>query len=154
QGQDARVLGGLYFANSIGAAGGALAATFLLLPRLGMPGALVVAGIANLLVAAAAAWLARGEGRAAPVPRGGVPAARPEPVEGPAPALARPDAGMASGDAPAPAAPPATPASPGPPAMLRAVLWAGLLSGACSFVYEIGWIRLLNQALGTTAHSF
>ncbi|WP_447730655.1 hypothetical protein [Pseudoxanthomonas suwonensis] len=38
--------------------------------------------------------------------------------------------------------------------MLRAVLWAGLLSGACSFVYEIGWIRLLNQALGTTVHSF
>src|SRR5690606_41322738 len=56
-----------------------------------------------------------------------------------------------------PAGPPrATPAVavPGPPAMLRAVLWAGLLSGACSFVYEIGWIRLLNQALGTTAHSF
>src|SRR5690606_16034146 len=41
-----------------------------------------------------------------------------------------------------------------PSPMLRAVLWAGLLSGACSFVYEIGWIRLLNQALGTTAHSF
>src|SRR5690606_6643767 len=60
QGQDARVLGGLYFANSLGAAAGALAATFLLLPRLGMPGALVVAGVANLLVAAAAAWLARG----------------------------------------------------------------------------------------------
>ena len=122
QGQDARVLGGLYFANSIGAAGGALAATFLLLPRLGMPGALVVAGIANLLVAGVAAWLARGEGVDAPlaqeafVPAGGTAAAR----------------------------------SP----VLRVVLWAGLLSGACSFVYEIGWIRLLNQALGTTAHSF
>lgn len=147
QGQDARVLGGLYFANSLGAAVGALAATFLLLPRLGMPGALVVAGIANLLVAAVAAWLARGEGRVAPT-------ARPGPDEGPVAALGTHDGAMASGGVPAPAPPRPTPAAPAPPAMLRAVLWAGLLSGACSFVYEIGWIRLLNQALGTTAHSF
>ena len=122
QGQDARVLGGLYFANSLGAAAGALAATFLLLPRLGMPGALAVAGIANLLVAAVAAWLARGEGAdASPVAAPSPPASTPPPAHAP---------------------------------MLRAVLWAGLLSGACSFVYEIGWIRLLNQALGTTVHSF
>src|SRR5690606_27324604 len=59
RGQDARVLGGLYFANSLGAAGGALLATFVLLPRLGMPGALAVAGLANLAVAAAALGLAR-----------------------------------------------------------------------------------------------
>src|SRR5690606_4042540 len=50
--------------------------------RLGMPGALVVAGIANLLVAGVAAWLARGEGVDAPlaqeafVPAGGAAAAR------------------------------------------------------------------------------
>ena len=126
QGQDARVLGGLYFANSLGAAAGALAATFVLLPRLGMPGALVVAGIANLLVAAATAWLARGE------------------------------AMVHGGDDSVPAPQPPRPArvDPVPRPVLRAVLWAGLLSGACSFVYEIGWIRLLNQALGTTAHSF
>jgi len=121
QGQDARVLGGLYFANSLGAAAGALAATFLLLPRLGMPGALAAAGLANLLVAAVAAWLARGDG---------VAATR-------ATAASAPDGASARH-------------SP----LLRAVLWAGLLSGACSFVYEIGWIRLLNQALGTTVHSF
>src|SRR5690606_12728170 len=128
QGQDARVLGGLYFANSLGAAAGALAATFLLLPRLGMPGALVVAGVANLLVAAAAAWLARGEGRETAPPPAGAAVER--------------ETTHAVADR--------SPPSP----MLRAVLWAGLLSGACSFVYEIGWIRLLNQALGTTAHSF
>jgi spermidine synthase len=28
------------------------------------------------------------------------------------------------------------------------------VSGAASFVYEVGWVRLLNQALGTTIHSF
>ncbi len=152
QGQDARVLGGLYFANSLGAAAGALAATFLLLPRLGMHGALVVAGIANLLVALAAAWLARGE-TPAPAPGGAaavghataVPQPHGTPAVGEAPQrVASAEPAIARGPAPAPAARP----------MLRAVLWAGLLSGACSFVYEIGWIRLLNQALGTTAHSF
>src|SRR5690606_9584473 len=122
QGQDARVLGGLYFANSLGAAAGALAATFLLPPRMGLPGPLAVAGIANLVAAAVAASLARGEGAdASPVAAPSPPASTPPPAHAP---------------------------------MLRAVLWAGLLSGACSFVYEIGWIRLLNQALGTTVHSF
>lgn len=154
QGQDARVLGGLYFANSIGAAVGALAATFVLLPRLGMPGALVVAGIANLLVAVAAAWLARGEGGAAVAP---LPAAAPAPGKKPvAPAVEHQDVAPDGAPPPLPSAPAARAAAADPAVrpMLRAVLWAGLLSGACSFVYEIGWIRLLNQALGTTAHSF
>jgi predicted membrane-bound spermidine synthase len=59
-GGDGRALGGLYFSNSIGAAAGALAATFLLLPRVGMPGAMVVAGLTNLAVAAMAWRLAVG----------------------------------------------------------------------------------------------
>src|SRR5690606_28281929 len=58
------------------------------------------------------------------------------------------------------------PAAPTPPAatggdatrtrtpLARAVLGIALASGATSFAYEIGWIRLLNQALGTTLHSF
>lgn len=57
--QDGSLLGGLYFTNSIGAAIGALAAAFLLLPQLGLPGSMIVAGILNLLVAALALWLAR-----------------------------------------------------------------------------------------------
>ncbi|KAF1687785.1 spermine synthase [Pseudoxanthomonas broegbernensis] len=124
-GRDARVLGGLYFANSLGAAFGALGATFLLLPRLGMPGALAVAGAVNLAVAAMA-WALSLRFERAP-------------------------------DAYSTVAPPSSAAGPhgdAPRTLVRAVLAAGLLSGACSFVYEIGWIRLLNQALGTTVHSF
>ncbi|MBO9715365.1 MAG: spermine synthase [Pseudoxanthomonas sp.] len=124
-GQDARVLGGLYFANSLGAALGALGATFLLLPRLGMPGAMAVAGAANLLVAAAAGWLSLRHERG---PR----------------AAATDDVRGAYGN---------SPASPRN-ALARVVLPVALASGACSFVYELGWIRLLNQALGTTQHSF
>ena len=57
QQQDGQALGGLYFSNSLGAAIGALLATFFLLPKIGMPGAMTVAGILNILVAIGA-WLA------------------------------------------------------------------------------------------------
>ncbi|MGO3128156.1 MAG: fused MFS/spermidine synthase [Luteimonas sp.] len=46
-----RVLAGLYFSNSIGAAAGALAATYLLLPLVGLPGTVMTAGLLNILVA-------------------------------------------------------------------------------------------------------
>lgn len=124
-GRDARVLGGLYFANSLGAALGALGATFLLLPRLGMPGAMAVAGMANLVVAVGAWALSLRYERA---PRG-APAASVATAPG--------HAGASPRDA-----------------LAGTVLWIALASGACSFVYELGWIRLLNQALGTTLHSF
>ncbi len=46
-----RVLAGLYFSNSIGAAAGALAAAYLLLPGVGLPGTVMTAGLINILVA-------------------------------------------------------------------------------------------------------
>ena len=58
-GREGSLLGGLYFTNSIGAAIGALAAVFILLPWVGLPGAMVAAGILNFVVAALAWWLAR-----------------------------------------------------------------------------------------------
>lgn len=58
-GSEGSLLGGLYFTNSIGAAIGALAAVFVLLPWVGLPGAMVTAGILNFLVAGLAWWLAR-----------------------------------------------------------------------------------------------
>lgn len=129
---DGRVLGGLYFSNSIGAAVGALFATFLLLPRVGMPGAMVTAGAVNIAVAVGAfvlwAWLRRFDAIGTPTAATAehVPVAK---VEPPVPA--------------------------GESVRLAPILLAAtFLSGAFSFMYEIGWIRLLNQALGTTVHSF
>lgn len=52
------LLGGLYFTNSIGAAIGALAAVFVLLPWVGLPGAMTTAAVMNFAVAALAWWLA------------------------------------------------------------------------------------------------
>jgi spermidine synthase len=58
---EGRSLGGLYFSNSLGAAIGALVATFVLLPWIGMPGAMAFAGVVNLLVATRAWSLSRAE---------------------------------------------------------------------------------------------
>jgi predicted membrane-bound spermidine synthase len=123
-GGDGEVLGGLYFSNSFGAVIGVLASTYLLLPALGMPGTVVLAGVLNVVVGLGAWWVsvAMGEG------------------------------GVAGGVAPA-----ATPRAPEPESarrLGRILLTTTFLSSAASFTYEIGWVRLLNQALGTTIHSF
>lgn len=112
-GSAARATGGLYFFNSLGAAAGALLAAFLLLPRLGMPGALAVAAGANLVAACGALWLT-----------GRTPSQRGE------------------WGAPAAVKPPAW------------ILLVAALTGASSFAYEIVWVHWLNEALGTSIHSF
>ncbi|GHC09336.1 fused MFS/spermidine synthase [Thermomonas carbonis] len=71
---EGRVLAGLYFANSIGAAIGALAATYLLLPKVGLPGAIMTAGLLNIAVAVAIYPISKHEGAVAATPK---PAAAP-----------------------------------------------------------------------------
>lgn len=127
---DGEILGGLYFSNSVGAAFGALVATFVLLPWIGMPGTVATAGVLNLVVGVLAYFVARHADGLAPLPA----------------------------SAPAPAPPPTKPSTAGSPLPLGAftalMLGATFFSGAASFVYEIGWVRMLNQVLGTTVHSF
>jgi predicted membrane-bound spermidine synthase len=55
------ILAGLYFSNSLGAALGALTATFVLLPKVGLPGTVLTAGIISVLVAISVWPLARSE---------------------------------------------------------------------------------------------
>jgi len=116
------ILGGLYFSNSLGAAIGALTTTFLLLPLIGMPGAMAAAGALNLFVAAGAWVIARNLRSSASeaLPSGGD-------------AGQITDRGVRTG---------------------RVLLIAAAITGGTSFVYEIGWVRMLNQALGTTVHAF
>ena len=49
----------LYFLNSLGAVLGVLASAFVLIPAVGLPGTLMTAGIANILIAVAAFFLSR-----------------------------------------------------------------------------------------------
>lgn len=115
-GSDGSVLGGLYFSNSMGAAIGALLATFVLLPAIGLPGAMQVGAALNILVALLAYMLARED--------------------------ETPRAASAEG------------ARSGIVQGARLLLVAAFVTGASSFVYEIGWVRMLSLALGSTMHAF
>lgn len=64
---EGRVLSGLYFSNSIGAALGALASTYLLLPWVGLPGTILSAGLLNILIAIAVYPLSKVERQPAPL---------------------------------------------------------------------------------------
>tara|TARA_B100000749_G_C18448480_1_gene475254 strand:+ start:2411 stop:5428 length:3018 start_codon:yes stop_codon:yes gene_type:complete len=55
-GSDGHVLGGLYFSNSIGAAVGVLFSAFIIVPWVGLMGAMLAAGLMNFVVAGLA-WL-------------------------------------------------------------------------------------------------
>ncbi len=114
-GGDGSVLGGLYFSNSIGAALGALMATFVLLPAIGLPGAMQVGAALNILVALLAYLLARED-------------------EAPRPSTSTAQTGVVLG--------------------ARLLLIAAFVTGASSFIYEIGWVRMLSLALGSTMHAF
>lgn len=53
------MISSLYFTNSLGASFGAILSTFILVPKMGMPGALLVAGILNFIVAIAVYYVAK-----------------------------------------------------------------------------------------------
>ena len=114
-----RILGSLYFLNSIGAAGGALLATFILVPNAGLPGAMTAAGILNLLIAVAIILMRMPTHQSR--------------AEDPL-LVAREGQKKA--------------------ALLRMVLATALVTGAASFMYEIGWVRMLSLALGSSLHTF
>lgn len=116
RGGDGAILGGLYFSNSIGAAIGALIATFVLLPAIGLPGAMRFGAALNLAVALAAWLLARTPER----PQAPIVANAPQQQAG----------------------------------VARLLLIAAFVTGATSFVYEIGWVRMLSLAFGSTVHAF
>jgi hypothetical protein len=61
-------------------------------------------------------------------------------------------AGVVVGVTAAPGAPAATRQPPG--AGPRTLLLVSLATGTASFIYEIGWIRMLSLVLGSSTHSF
>lgn len=134
-----RVLGVLYFANSIGAAVGVLVAGFWLIEALGLPGTLLVAALINILVAVATYVALRGISDAEPddfeimmdAAVLGAPAADATPAGGPV------------------AAPPVQ-----TPSAWRLLLWVSFGTAVASFIYEIAWIRMLALVLGSATHAF
>lgn len=130
-GQRGAWIAGLYFINSLGAACGVLLNVFVLIPAVGLPGASMTAGAINLGVAAAAWALAKNLGGAAQTA---------EPTATTTVSDCVSDEGPADGHV-----------QRGTP---RLLLLAAAGTGLASFLYEIGWIRMLTMVLGGSTHAF
>ena len=116
-----RVLGLLYFTNSLGAAMGALLAGFFLIQMFGLPGTLLSAGVLNFVVAIGVAVALRVHDHQR--------------------------LGVVAGAA-------AAEEAPTRPPEWRPLLLVSFGTAVASFVYEIGWIRMLSLVLGSATHSF
>ncbi|HTK51171.1 MAG TPA: fused MFS/spermidine synthase [Gemmatimonadaceae bacterium] len=113
----------LYFANSLGAAGGVLLAGFWLVGAVGLPGTLLTAAMLNMAVALVVSVAVRTK-------RGGetVTAVQVAPNDATS-VLSR-------------------------PRLWRLLLAVSFGTALSSFIYEIGWIRMLALVLGSATHSF
>ena len=137
----------LYAINTAGAVMGSALAGFALLPGIGLTASTWVAALLNV-VAAGLAW--RAGGSAAPTDEA-EPAPVPAPALAPAPARASASAGsQGRGRAGPPAAAPAV--LPGGLRALVAVIFA--LSGLAALAFQITWVRLFGQLLGSSVYSF
>lgn len=116
----------LYFTNSLGGAAGILLASYWLVSQFGTQGALFIASLGNAIVAVGF-YLVH---KLLPAERCLALPTRPQP--------ARPHS-------------PATPQAP-----TRVSLWLAIAAGTglASFIYEVGWIRLLSLIMGSSTHSF
>lgn len=128
-GTDGRTIAVLYFCNTFGASAGVLLSGFYLVGKVGLRGTVSTAGIIDIIVGLTVMWLFR---------------IRKEPAMNP--------------DSPPSAAPVQTgmmPVNSGvPPDMRLQLLAVSGITAAASFMYEIGWIRMLSLVLGSSTHSF
>jgi predicted membrane-bound spermidine synthase len=146
-----RTLSVLYFANSLGAAGGVLVAGFVLFALAGLPGTLAAAAILNLLVALGAFVIGRKDGRTASGQE--AVGSGQETVGSGQEAVGSGQEAVGSMQGPPP------PAHGSLPTLLPTLLPPLLLTLAfgtaiASFIYEVGWIRMLSLVLGSSTHSF
>ena len=130
----------LYTANTAGAACGAIAAGFWLIPTLGLRGTTWVGVALNLVAAGGAWWLST---QPATGPRD---VSKPAPAPGRAPARKNPSrpSRSAQGSKPEPSSSPA-------PGLACA---ASAISGFAALIYEVAWTRLLALVIGPTTYAF
>ncbi|WP_137936987.1 hypothetical protein [Chitinivorax sp. B] len=110
-----RAVATLYFTNSLGGAIGVLFNSFFLIAWVGLPGAMLTAGLVNILIAMLV-WLS-----AKPAVENRLPHEVVDQLL---------------------------------PVKSHYILIIAALTGCASFMYEIGWIRMLSMVLGSSTHSF
>jgi predicted membrane-bound spermidine synthase len=145
--QAGRTIALLYFANSLGASAGVLLAGFVFIQMAGLPGTLAAAASINLVVAAAVFIVSRrrtAEGAGPSLRSGRQPAG--SVVLSPS-LRSRVDFAkdLHFGEADD------LLVTPRLKTLLLAVSFG---TAASSFIYEIGWIRMLSLVLGSATHSF
>jgi len=131
-GHPGRELAMLYFANGLGAAGGVLLAGFYLVPATGLPGAVLAAGITNLVVALVTFVVAKRvavESTAASETAKPAQTVQAVPLQAIAPGFTR-------------------------VTLTRFLLAVSFGTAFASFFYEIAWLRMLSLVLGSATHSF
>ncbi len=125
-----QIVSHLYFLNSLGASAGVLLTSFFLIKNFGLPGTLLISGFTNILISTisfAGAFLA---------------------IKSPA----KTDNVILK--------PAFQPPVFIPPLRLKdrqlvvLIFLGAFLSGATSFFYEIGWIRMLSMTLGSSVYAF
>lgn len=117
-GNSGKTLATLYFVNSFGAAIGVLTNAFVFIPSIGLPGAVLSAGLINILLAIAVYFLSKGDHY---------------PSQKPVSAANTIDSSTS---------------------VNSYLLAIAAFTGLASFMYEIGWIRMLTMVLGGSTHSF
>ncbi len=131
-----RTVADLYLWNSLGGAAGVLLTGFVVVAAWGTPGALLVAAGGNLL-AAGVAWRVGDPARTAGRP----PPEAPEKEEEGSPHMRRKTTGdrlNAKEDE----------------VLWRLLLGVSFLTAMASFMYEVGWIRMLSMLMGGATHAF
>ena len=127
-----RGVGALYGWNTIGAAVGAGMAAYGALPALGLTGAVTLAAVINLLIAACALLIDARLRRPQPESAGAGSHAGERPLPGPV-----------GGDT-----------MPGADAARLLVLQGFALSGFAAIAYEVAWARLMALVMGSSVYAF
>ena len=138
-----RTIALLYFSNSLGAAFGVLLAGFVLIQAAGLPGTLLAAAMANIVVGGAVYLAAKRVSESAPATTGAASTAHHV-------ATVQIQTSSTAG-VPARAA---ADESSVTPVLYRLLLAVSFGTAVSSFIYEIGWIRMLSLVLGAATHSF
>lgn len=125
----------LYFTNSLGAAVGVLVSGFLLIEAVGLPGTILTAGIINIILAAVVFALSREKQIAAKSAKEVKTPKETKKAATPPPALATEKEILSR-------------------RLVLGFMLTAAFTGTASFMYEIGWIRMLSLVLGSSTHAF
>ena len=123
-------LGILYFSNSIGAAVGVLVGGFVFIEWVGLPGTIRIAGLLNIILALMVWFGVVSRARTDSTSNQSITA-----VEKTTHKSTASDAGFGEHG-------------------FVLLLLISLFTGMASFIYEIGWIRMLSLVLGSSTHAF